>query len=959
MPHLSPHSHRRRTAALSTGVLLALASAALIAPVSPAAAAAMTEGFDATSATAAPAGWSVEHRNIAGMRPDWGGWTFHTTADVVAQFGGGGDRSSFGRAQGIVAVVQSDTNRPTSGTFDSTLWTAAVPLTVGSGAVRVAFDSHYKQGQSPQTATLLAKFDGGAPVQVAAFSSARLNESTGYTVDVPAGAQNVQFGWSYLQSSNNWFWMIDNVSISETTPADVTPAILSARKPVLSAGGTTTVRVGGLRAGQQLAATLGDATTGTPVAGIPAAAADGTVSFDVVLPGDQPAGTVPLHLSGAGIASASIEITVLTSAPQAGTTTEPQVWFDGFEAQPSEWEANGWELTTRATTVEAYGTDRRHAFTRASGTIAVAEASQAPFDGALTSAPVAVTAGDALELRFDSHYRGRGGAQRGHVTAVFDSGERAELRAWGTQSEESAQPRLAFTTPAGATSVRFEFGFAAEAGAGSWMIDDVQVVRPLAPLPADAQARALVDVFSDVQGADARLQNQVLPGFRAMQPQADAIVSNGDLTSNGTTAQYDSYLNAFATGGGAEYGTSISTIGNHEFYGSSGSANYINRFLDRTEMRDVGGQGGLWGEELIDGVLPVLWIGSEFHDYPKQTGSGPFVEMSDEQFWWLSNRLAHYRELNMPVLLFSHHVFANSVSGTYINFTKNEFGADQARLEALIADNPHVTLLTSHTHWSPLLNDWSVEQRFDPAQALAPTFVNTAAVTTMYGPSGDWGETAVGGADPVGLRAALYEDRLRVTAYSFGAGGATSEIRHIDVPLPAEATVDPELPAPAEIVLSTASVTAGEQITIAGSGFIADEELAFELRSTPTPLGDARADATGALSATVTVPADVTAGEHRVYVTRADGTELSYPLTVIAAEMPGGGDSGAGGSGSGSGTQGNGLAATGAEITGIAAIAALLLAAGGLLFLHRAKRARLSEAMGCEATGREAQGEVS
>ena len=38
------------------------------------------------------------------------------------------------------------------------------------------------------------------------------------------------------------------------------------------------------------------------------------------------------------------------------------------------------------------------------------------------------------------------------------------------------------------------------------MLDDVQIVKPLTPLAKDAQPEAIVDVFSDVQGAiaDAR-----------------------------------------------------------------------------------------------------------------------------------------------------------------------------------------------------------------------------------------------------------------------------------------------------------------------------------------------------------------------------------------------------------------------------------------------------------------------
>lgn len=79
-----------------------------------------------------------------------------------------------------------------------------------------------------------------------------------------------------------------------------------------------------------------------------------------------------------------------------------------------------------------------------------------------------------------------------------------------------------------------------------------------------------------------------------------------------------------------------------------------------------------------------------------------------------------------------------------------------------------------------------MEQRFDPTASRGATIVNTAAVTTMYGPSGDWNETAVGGADPVGLRVELYGDRIRVSAHSFSTGGGTL-LKSVDVAIPTDA----------------------------------------------------------------------------------------------------------------------------------------------------------------------------
>ncbi|MBL3687832.1 hypothetical protein D3248_12825 [Leucobacter zeae] len=910
---------RRPARLIAGGALIALSCGLVAVPALGAPAFAATAPYtqdfsSASGADGAPEGWSVEQRNTAGMKPGWEGWTFHTTADVVSAFGGGGDRASFAKADGIAAVVHSDANRPASGTFDSTLWAPEYPLDAGAAAVRVRFDSHYKQGQAPQNAKLVVRFDGGDPVQVQNFAANGLNRTEEFSVDVPAGATSAQFGWSYLQSSNNWFWMIDDVEISESAPADATPKIESAKKPVVAPGERTTVRLSGLRAGQQAEAVLGSGDAAQPVTGIPAAGADGTVAFEVAVAADQPQATLPLAISGPGITPVAMTVTVLDPLAAAGATTEPQIWWDGFDGTADAWTTEGsWEFMTRADVVAAYGLDRRHTFTRASGEIAVAETAKGAFDGTLASAPIAVEGGDELELRFDSHFRVRGsGAHTGTVTVSFDGGEPVELRTL-TAEEESSQPRLAFTVPEGARTARIAFSYAAPAGAGSWMIDDVKIVRPLEPLAEGTAPEAIVDVFSDVQGANAKLQNQVLPGFRNLPGgRADVVISNGDLTSNGTPAQYDAYAAAFAAGGGGEYGTRISTIGNHEFYGADGSAKYIERFLDRTGMRDLGVAGsespnrGLWGETVVDGKLPVLWIGSERHEY--HGGSGPFVEIWDEQYDWLRDRLEHYRESSTPVLLSVHHIFENSVSGSYANLYKREFGDDQERMERLLAAYPNVTVMSSHTHWSPKLNDWSVEQRFVPTAEAAPTVINTSAVTTQYGPSGDWGEVGVGGADPAGLRVALYEDRLRATVYGFDAAAQPTEIKSIDIALPTDAPVEPE--EPASIALADPAVEAGEAVSLSGSGFEAGEELGVELHSDPVDLGEVSADDAGAFSEAFTIPAETEAGEHEVVVVRADGTEVSTPLTVLPAE--GGADAGAEG-GAEAGAEGGADAGAGAE----------------------------------------------
>ena len=148
--------------------------------------------------------------------------------------------------------------------------------------------------------------------------------------------------------------------------------------------------------------------------------------------------------------------------------------------------------------------------------------------------------------------------------------------------------------------------------------------------------------------------------------------------------------------------------------------------------------------------------------------------------------------------------------------------------------------------------------------------------------------------------------------------------------------VTPEPEVPAEIELGAASVTAGGTVTVAGSGFAAEAELRFELRSDPVDLGTVTADANGAFSRTLTIPAATPAGTHTLAVIRADGTEVTASLTVTAASSGGVGTPGDGGSvGAGDGD----LATTGADSTPYVIAAVVLLALGlGLVVLRRRRQ---------------------
>ena len=150
----------------------------------------------------------------------------------------------------------------------------------------------------------------------------------------------------------------------------------------------------------------------------------------------------------------------------------------------------------------------------------------------------------------------------------------------------------------------------------------------------------------------------------------------------------------------------------------------------------------------------------------------------------------------------------------------------------------------------------------------------------------------------------------------------------------------------ADVALSSATAHPGDAVRVTASGFATGEPVQIELHSAPVVLASVTAGVDGTVDTTVTIPADIAAGEHRIVLVGAMSTLTGgAPLTVTAVAAPGGSD----GSGSGNGSAGTGstssgsagaqLAATGADVPlGIVGLGMLLLVAGAALMRVRRRQ---------------------
>jgi hypothetical protein len=122
------------------------------------------------------------------------------------------------------------------------------------------------------------------------------------------------------------------------------------------------------------------------------------------------------------------------------------------------------------------------------------------------------------------------------------------------------------------------------------------------------------------------------------------------------------------------------------------------------------------------------------------------------------------------------------------------------------------------------------------------------------------------------------------------ADHTASSDRSADVKVPVHWQGQPPIdeepePDPATIALSTSTVQAGDDLAVSGDGFLAGEQVQVWILSDPQLLDLTVADDDGAVSATVTIPADLEPGVHHIELRGMTSgvTVRSDDLTVLAA----------------------------------------------------------------------------
>ncbi|WP_327090472.1 alkaline phosphatase family protein [Nonomuraea sp. NBC_01738] len=162
-----------------------------------------------------PAGWALNTSAMptGGVR-EWRGWAF-TTDEFWSRAQRDQWRELNVRARGTFAVADSDEWDDKShgtGPYDSTLTTPGYAVG-GRSSVTLGYSTLYRP-DGAQKAQVLVSFDGGADVLVKNYTAETVAKQESLAVAVPAGASSMKVKFRYFDATNNWYWAIDNVTVS-------------------------------------------------------------------------------------------------------------------------------------------------------------------------------------------------------------------------------------------------------------------------------------------------------------------------------------------------------------------------------------------------------------------------------------------------------------------------------------------------------------------------------------------------------------------------------------------------------------------------------------------------------------------------------------------------------------------------------------------------------------------------
>lgn len=188
-----------------------------------------------------PPGWSRDNGSTpVGGPPEFFGFTFMDKGAWIATEGNQ-DRNTFTRGTGTVMVsdpdAYDDIGNIDPDTYNVFIQTAAIPLAnVVANTATLNFDSSFRPYDG-MTASVEVSFDGGtnftnllsmnsANVPGGDSSLTRVDEAMALDINNPAGAADMILRFGMTNAGNDWWWAVDNISVSGDLVPEPTSAFV-------------------------------------------------------------------------------------------------------------------------------------------------------------------------------------------------------------------------------------------------------------------------------------------------------------------------------------------------------------------------------------------------------------------------------------------------------------------------------------------------------------------------------------------------------------------------------------------------------------------------------------------------------------------------------------------------------------------------------------------------------------
>jgi MYXO-CTERM domain-containing protein len=194
-------------------------------------------GGDGTDWTdVAPAGWLRDQTTTpAGGPAEFFGWTFHDLQSWI-NTEGNQERATWVGGVGTVMVADPDAYDDITNIddqlFNVRITTPPIPLTgVVANSVNISFDSSFR-AEVTQIASLDVSLDGGSTFSpLFTLDSNVLPDGALFNdpVSLPVSngsTGNMLFRFNMLNASNDWWWAIDNISVTGDLIPEPTAAVL-------------------------------------------------------------------------------------------------------------------------------------------------------------------------------------------------------------------------------------------------------------------------------------------------------------------------------------------------------------------------------------------------------------------------------------------------------------------------------------------------------------------------------------------------------------------------------------------------------------------------------------------------------------------------------------------------------------------------------------------------------------